>query len=248
MNTHSLLGLARTDRSSLGSGWTLERPSLPYQRAFDYCAVEAQRVGGPVAVLASSPFYARELVRRLSADVLLSFTRNPVLDEAQLPALLGPEVSEDRVHLEAPWQRGEGRPPRTVVWAEPERETWKAALAGLAPLAPRAARFCVLGTTRLRRLLPEWQPGASLPAQAPLGSLQHVCRLLRDLGYPAQQIYGFHGPLSMVWGAASRLPATLGSDDLVDRCFAAMRMAYVACGWPARWAPVWMVVASPGEG
>ena len=41
----------------------LERPSLEYQHAFDQCAVDCHRVGGPVAVIASSAFYARELLK-----------------------------------------------------------------------------------------------------------------------------------------------------------------------------------------
>ncbi len=42
-------------------GW----PSLEFQHVFDLCAVEAHRAGGRVAILANSPFYVRELGRRM---------------------------------------------------------------------------------------------------------------------------------------------------------------------------------------
>jgi hypothetical protein len=43
------------------------RPGLEYQHAFDYCAVEAHRYGGPLIVAAGSTFYASQLLGRLVA-------------------------------------------------------------------------------------------------------------------------------------------------------------------------------------
>jgi len=44
----------------------LQRPSLAYHVAFDLCAAQAARAGGPTAVLASSRVYGRELVHLLN--------------------------------------------------------------------------------------------------------------------------------------------------------------------------------------
>ena len=219
----------------------LRRSSLAYHTAFDLCAAEASREAGPVAVLASSPFYARELARRLSGEVLLHFAHAEGLTEPAIRAAMGPEVDWGRMRLVSAWERSKEDCPHMVLWAEPEKQTCEDTLNAVQQLAPSAGRILILGTTRLRRLLPEWQSADSPPARAPLGSMRPIVRALRDLGYAVEGAYGFHGPLSLLWGTASRLPAALGRDDLVDRCFAAMRQAYLVRGWQARWAPVWVV-------
>ena len=242
-NRRSLAAVQSADGgrlSAVGVGWSVERPSLAYQYAFDLCAVQVHRTGGPVAVFASSPFYARELVRRLSGEVVLRFPRDVGLDEPEIRATMGPEVNWDGVHLGSVRKGGEAAPSRAALWAEPERETWRDTLDELQRLAPPPEQVCVLGTTRLRRILPEWQNTVSQPARAPLDSIRHILRALYDLGYPSDGVYGFHGPLSLLFGTASRFPAALGWDDVVDRCFAAMRQAYAVRGWQARWSPVWV--------
>lgn len=209
--------------------------------AFDLCAAEASRSGGPYLILASSSFYARELTRRLNGEILVHLAGNAELDQSELQQALGPEVDWERVYLE--W---EGGPIRTVLWAEPEQGTWRACLGELAHRAQPDSRFCTLGTTRLRRLLPEWSIPASRPATAPLNTSRLLVKALDDLGYRARRIYGLHGSLSLLWGTTSRIPGAFGRNDLVDRCFASMRRSYVGCGWQARLAPVWVMVAESG--
>jgi hypothetical protein len=218
----------------------LQRPSLAYRAAFDLCATQAARAGGPTFVLASSPFYACEVVRRLNGQILLHFPRNPGLGEAETRTALGPEMDWARLRVASSMKDTAMAERQTLAWAEPERDTCRAVLASLRNSGPRAV--LVLGTSWLRRLLPEWQAGEWQPAAAPVGSMGRITEALRRAGYAVRETYGFHGPRSLLWGTASRLPAALGRDDLVDRWFAAMRRAYVVRGWQARWAPVWMIV------
>ena len=246
-NRRSLAAVQSADGgrlSAVGVGWSVERPSLAYQYAFDLCAVQVHRTGGPVAVFASSPFYARELVRRLSGEVVLRFPRDVGLDEPEIRATMGPQVNWDGVHLGSVQKGGEADPSRAVLWAEPERETWRDTLDELQRLTPPPAQVCVLGTTRLRRILPEWQNAASPPARAPLDSIRHILRALYDLGYASDGVCGFHGPLSLLFGAASRFPAALGRDDWADRWHFKMRAEYVVSGWRALLAPVGVAVAT----
>jgi len=220
--------------------WSVERPSLAYHWAFDLCAVEANRGGGTAAVFASSLFYARELTRRLTGDVVLRFTNNWKLDDAEVGSAMGPEIDWKRVHLDT------GKDSRdsvhTVLWAEPEIQTWKNTLRDIQLTASCITRICILGTTKWRRLLPEWQQAVASPACAPLQSHWGLVKTLRRLEYSIEEIYGVHGPLSLLLGSASRLPAMLKRYDLVDRCFVAMRQSYIVRGWQARWSPVWMIV------
>jgi hypothetical protein len=220
----------------------LERPSLGCHRAFDLLGAEAACVGPPTAVLASSAFYAREVVRRLDGQVLLHLPRDPGLGEGELKAVLGPEVDWARLRVASSIMDSAMAEAQTLVWAEPERDTWQAILAYVRNVGPGA--LLVLGTTWLRRLLPEWQAPDALRAAAPLGSLRRISAALPGLGYAVSATYGFHGPRSLLWGTASRLPAVLGRDDLVDRCFAGMRDDLVTRGWQARCATVWLLVAN----
>ena len=220
----------------------LRRPSLAYHSAFDLCAAQAARAGGPTAVLASGAFYARELVRRLDGQVLLHFPRDPGLGESEIQTALGPEVDWARLRVASSMMDIAMAEPRTLVWAEPERGTWQAILGDLRQFRPPPA-VLVLGTTWLRRLLPEWRAVDRLPAAAPLASIRRIATALPRLGYAVSVIYGFHGPRSLVWGALSRIPAALDRDDLVDRCFAAMRQDYVVVGWQAHSAVVSLIIA-----
>lgn len=230
-------------QSVAGDRWSVECPSLAYHWAFDLCAVEVNRGGGPTAVFASSFFYARELGRRLAGNVVLHFTHEWGMDQTEIRSAMGPEIDWDRVSLESV-QDGKGNVPlSTAIWAEPEAQTWKDTLSEIHRLAFPAARLYILGTTGLRRLLPEWRRVTSLPAHEPLSSYKPVVRALGHLGWIIEQMYGFHGPLSLLLGTASRLPAALGREDLVDRCFAALRQTYVVRGWQAKWAPVWVLIS-----
>ncbi len=222
----------------------IERPSLAYHSAFDLCALEASRAQGPVAVYASSLFHARELARRLSGEVVLCLPPHLGLDEPAVRAVIGPEVDWHRVRLDTGQQGSEWGAPRVVLWAEPEKQACEGTLDNVRQLMDPPVRLCVLGTTKLRHLLPEWRGLAAGPARAPLASMGEIARALRRLGYATQRLYGFHGPLSLFWGFASRLSAAIGRDDLVDRCLAAMRRTYLVRGWQAMWAPVWMLTAA----
>lgn len=226
------------------AGSVMARPSHAYHMAFDLFGAKAARAGGPTAVVASGAFYAREMVRRLDGQVLLHFARDPGLGEAEMETALGPEVDWARLRVASSIMDSAMAEAQTLVWAEPEMDTWQAILANLRNFEPSAV--LVLGTTWLRRLLPEWRDVEQQPAAAPVASISRIATALPRLGYAVSVIYGFHGPRSLLWGSASRIPAAFGRDDLVDRCFGAMRHDFVVRGWLARWAPVWLVMGSEG--
>jgi hypothetical protein len=234
----------------------VERPGLEYQHAFDVCAVEAHRRGGPVVLSASSPFYARELVKRIEAlqPAGLVIPGRYGGREA-LEARLGPEVQVGTTRTVQArgatlWAEPEGASPlgrsgtlaTTAVWAEPEGGDAERVLAAIERVLAPGGRLCAVTTGWLRRALPEWQREKDRPAERPVG-LGRTVRWLRRAGFAVEATYGFHGPASMVWGFASRLPAAVGREELVDRCLAAMRKTYVVGGWHARWAPVSVVLA-----
>lgn len=219
----------------------LKRPSLAYHVAFDFCAAATACTGGPTIVLAGSLFYARELVRRLEDEVWLYFTRSMSLSDSEIQTQMGPEVDWGRVSLYQlpPARHRLG----TLLCAEPERDTWLSTWQLVHRFAPVVACIHFLGTTPLRRVLPEWQRVDSRPAQEPFNSYHPVARALSAIDGVETDTCGFHGPLSLAWGLASRVPAALGRQDLVDRCFAAMRRSSVVQGWQARLSPVWLVTA-----
>lgn len=217
----------------------LQRPSLAYQAAFDRCAVEAAQRDGPVLVLAGNPFYAREIVRRLSGSVALQpFGSGWPQDEDLLRKLLGPEIHWDQVNLimtgHEPSQLA-----RTIIWAEPRDSTWRHIVPDLQRLAAPDAKAIVLGrSARMGRFLPDQPQQSGMPVP-----LSQAADALGRAGWRIEQRVGFHGPRSLLLGAVSRVPALLNRDDLLDRNSAAMRENFVVVGRQAHYSPVWMIRA-----
>jgi len=211
-----------------------QRPSLAYHRAFDLCAAWASGLGGPVAVLASSPFYARELLKRLDGPAVLAPLGSWDPQSADGRSGIGSEVRWERVTVVS---AGDSLPPCPVaIWAEPQEDV---------PAPTITPRLIVLTTNRLRRVLPEWQTGA-LSGSRPLGWAGTV-RLLRQAGGRVRRCYGLPGPASLTWGFLARLAAVARRDDLVDRFYAAMRQTMVVEGRAARWTPLALLDVSREE-
>ena len=96
-------------------GERLGRPSLEYQHAFDLCASEIQRRGGPCVLRSSSPFYARELLKRIDALRPAQVAVEGSGEELQnILRRLGPEVDVAQA-----WSVAVPRPgPGANLWAE----------------------------------------------------------------------------------------------------------------------------------
>ena len=239
----------------------LIRPSLEYQHACDLCASEVQRCGGPAILRASSPFYGRELLKRCDALRPAQVVTEGMGEELQeILRRLGPEVDVVEawsIDVSQPRPGGglwaetagvaglgtPGGPPAGVaLWAEPEAGDGDRALEFFDRYLAAGGRLCVVTSGWLRRGLPEWNGQRDRPARQPAGLLRTL-RRLRQAGFAIEAVRGFHGPQSLAWGAASRLPTVLGREDWVDRCYAAVRESYVVRGWQALAAPVSVILA-----
>jgi hypothetical protein len=217
-----------------GRPW-LERPSLPYQVAFDICAVEAGCVAGPVAVLAGSPFYARELLKRMAGGGYLCPLGgwDPRRDEIR--AALGPELAWERIEVLAPG----AAPPAVAIgfWAEPQEGDPSHLREWMRTMLEPDGRLILLASNRLRSLLPEWGRSGRSPAQRPLG-WGRAARLLRAWGWRVERVLGLPGPASMICGFLARPAGLVGREDWVDRLVAGSRRSFLVEGWFARWAPL----------
>ncbi|MGA9347873.1 MAG: hypothetical protein WBW48_03590, partial [Anaerolineae bacterium] len=185
----------------------LERPSLAYQCALGLCAVEVHRSGGPVAVLASGPFYAREVLKRLSGEVVLCPVGGWGPQISDCWAEVGPEVSWDHVTLAG--NDDASALCRTAIWVEPQENNVSDARTCLANISKEGARLIVITSNGLRFVLPEWKGADRLPACPPLGWAKTV-RFLQRWGFRTQHCYGLQGPLSLAYGFLARLAATVG--------------------------------------
>ena len=220
----------------------MERPSLEYQHAFDCCAVELQRVAGPVTVVASHPFYARELLKRLDGcHVSLVLAPDWNLPAEEISRWLGYDVARSSIESDP----GVGAQAQAAVWAEPQREVGEEILERIGRTVRPGGQLYVVASGWLRRFLPEWQRGAVLAGQEPAG-LRAATRWLRAAGWHVERPYGFHGPRSVCWGLAAHGAARLARLDCADLCHFGMRAAYVVHGWQASLAPVTVVTARKG--
>lgn len=235
------MGLPKVDHRPQIAGYHqyLERPSLEYQHAFDLCAVEVHHTGGAVAVFASSSFYARELLKRLTGcEAELLPTRSWSASSASFWELLGPEVE----HPDVQTSGSLNSQMKVAVWAEPEREVDKQILIRLYDLLLPDGHLYTISSGWLSRFLLERRRDDDQPSEHPVG-LWQTTRWLRQGGFTVKALYGFHSPLSILWGYAYRLMEHWGRSDLADRCLFQMRTKYMSKGQQALWAPVGMAVA-----
>jgi len=219
--------------------WWVERPSLEYQHAFDLCAVEVHRVQGPVAVFASRPFFAREVLKRLTGcEAALVPIGSWGSSREDVGGLLGPEADAPVVRM-AECARLQVR---SVVWVEPQQQGGERALDHIRRILPPDGKVCVIVSGWLARFLPEWRQVERRLAEPPAG-LWWTFQRLRQAGLRVETLHGFHGLSSILWSYAWRGLARLGRDDWADRCHFQMRAQYAVSGLQAFTTPVGVGIA-----
>jgi hypothetical protein len=227
------------DHPSVIGPWSVVRPSLEYQHAFDLCAVEAHRAGGPVTIYASSPFYAREILKRLSSlPAALAPTGDWASLSSSMEEKLGPEVPGPNITAAEAMER----PASVAIWAEPEPDTAAYLRQSVLRSLEREGRLCIINSGWLARRLPEWTRLEGRPASRPV-ALRQVRRWLQSSAFTIEATVGFHGPLSILWGYRHHLAQRLGRPDVADRCHFKMRAEYVTRGWRAAFSPVCVIIA-----
>lgn len=201
-----------------------------------------------MAVLASSPFYARELLKRLNGRQVIFCPVGKWGDEfaGGWPAL-SPEVMWDGIGVMRPGSEVVPPPVATAIWAEPERGDGGPTLKHIRQTLQPAGRLWVITSGLLSHFLPEWRRAEDRPARDPAGWRQAL-RSLRQSGFAIQAQYGFHGPISVFWGLLAKRLGQLGREDLADRCYFKMRERLVVAGWQARWSMLSLVIAQQNKG
>jgi hypothetical protein len=219
----------------------LQPSGLVYQIAFDRCVMLAQPHKGSAWLLASNPFYARELLRRWSSPVTLC----PIGGWNQkigLPEVVGQDIVWQQVQVVAPESLSIPASVKTIIWAEPTKSDWQLQMTWLLDHLGSENRLIILGRTAgLRRFLPEQPEQVGEPAY--LSAL--MAMLQRQEPQRPYITYGFHAPLSLLGGIMARIPVIMKRDDLVDRVLAFVRRYIVCQGRQALRSPVWMLVIHP---
>jgi hypothetical protein len=216
----------------------LGRPSLDYHHAFDFCARGVYCEGGSVGVFASSPFYARELAKRIGHNAILVPLGNWFLPVIDVKRLLGPEVREAKLQLlENLYDRF-----TAVIWAEPEHNGTETILGHIQKSLLPGGSLYVITSERSARFLPEWKRDYDRPCRYPSGS-RLARKWLRQTGYRIDGRYGFHGPTSILWGYGFQLLTRLGHFDLADRCLYKMRAEFPVSNWQVDFSSVQVTVA-----
>lgn len=208
----------------------LQAPTPEFRQALDLAVAPLQGAAGEVLALVSSPFYAVEVLRRVTRPLVLAgspgFELQPWLEH--LRAWSWAEVQALAV--------GESGAFQAILWAEPQRPSSAKLAAWLRQVAAPGASLSVIASTGLRRFLPAWQ-GASRPATDPLPAAQ-LSALLRQAGWQPAEQCGFHGPRSVGWTLLMRLAEALGRPDWADRARFGMRNSFIEIGWVSKYCPL----------
>lgn len=209
----------------------LQRPNIEYQLAYDLCAQQAAGAGGEAALIASTPFHARELTARLPATRLIAaprWTPDTPLQTANLTEL----DQLDRVDC--------------IIWAEPTVSQLATVSATIDRALIAGGVLCVLVSGRLAGRLSEWRerraPALDLAERAP-GWAKTEQAVFAPGRWTVRQRVAFRGLNALAWDYAGQVAARLGRDDLADRCGVAMRASFVAPAWARSFSTIGVIVA-----
>lgn len=197
-----------------------------------------------MALFGSSPFYAHELLRRV--DNLKGWvvpTGSWHSHGEDIRALLRPDME----CLDIQKSVSLSHQGKVAVWAEPEQGVGARVVKGIGQMLLPGGQLYVIVSGWLARFLPEWKQADWQPVERRAG-LWLTTRRLRQAGFRVEGLWGFHCPVSILWGYARHLMARLGRDDLAARCHFKMRAEYVVSGWQTFLSPVGVVVAKGERG
>lgn len=201
----------------------LDRPSLDYWHAFDYCAAKAWQAHQPITLLSSSHFYYRHLADRLDDRNIIHVDTTAWSRHH--------ETQGNSIDL-AKWTPQQG----AWIWAEPAKGTLKTILQQYIQTKQAESRLIIISSGWLAKRLPEWQT-LPTPVIGPAGGIS-IQQALNDAKLVAEDIIGFHGPLSIALGFMGTGLAKAKQPAFADRAFYSMRKHYTVGRWQASVCPV----------
>jgi hypothetical protein len=222
----------------------LEPPDLVYQAVFDLAIVEAgiNDTDQPVWVFASSPFYGRELLRRLEGEIIFCPAGDWRLAEGALQQYFGPEISWDLIQQNSLPVSPQSAQAGTLFWAVPAANTWPVLLDEITLASAPGRKLIMVGKNKkLRRFLSQNPDGIGRETREDVVSLPTVRKTCIDRGWQVENILGVQGPLSLSFGTTGRFSSSLGREDLVDRAYAAMRENLIVSKQQANLSAMWLL-------
>lgn len=219
----------------------LRAPTLEYRFAIDRATANLEKVVGPALAMISSPFYAVEVLRRISKPIDLAGSGIEGLTAAEIETITSVKVNSiagDGIEALA----GETKY-SVFLWAEPQADLATPTAAALRKLAAPDSVLNIIASTGSRRWLPGWQKEIYATFRpADTGSLP---KILPAAGWRIVSQTGFHGPRAVVWTVAMRLYEQLGRPDWADRARFGMRKDYTESGWSWKQCPLALITAVP---
>lgn len=199
----------------------LDRPSLDYWHAFDYCAGQAWHNSDSINLLCSSAFYYDNFYYRLDDKPLT------VVDVAGWSK----NTDIDATPIEQ-WTPTAG----TWIWAEPTQGSLKAVLNRWQQAQNADSRLFIISSNFLARRLPEWKQ-KPYPSIAKTGVFE-IEGTLRDYGLQPTTLIGMLNPVSVALGFAGLAARKLDQYGWSDRAKYASFKYYTGEGPIARISPV----------
>ena len=202
------------------------------QQALNILASQAARNEGGAVILAGSCLLGREIQRCLkNCEVIwISADGYHTSDDRSC----SPSEAENFVRFANDEHSNRGALILAGPLAEGDECQFSQSMVGL----PVFRSLYVLAYGSLSHLRPEWRL-----LRASLSSVGWVGATIRRAGWVVDEEYGIYGLRSAAWGCLSKWWAYLGRQDLVDRCYYAMREGLVKRNGRASLA-VWVVMGA----
>lgn len=221
----------------------IERASLAYTFAFNWCAMEANKVTRRIVLLLSSDFYAQELIKRfdhLEGSVI--FTKDLLLPYSkQSRSLNNAKQFQSDEHVFKVLLKGSP----IVIWAEPELRNGKEIIEIIVDSLNPCERIYIITTGWLAQFMPEWSKIISRPAEYPARILR-CKRWIRKAGFNIKAVYGFYSLPSFLLGVLAKNFNILGWKYFADRCYFLIRKKLFHSGFRAMCSQVYILVVEKG--
>lgn len=114
-----------------------------------------------------------------------------------------------------------------IIWLEPSVEDAESGIARISAALKPGGTLCVMAAGLLAARLTERRQKTAVPAGTPLGWTR-TARLLTAHRFTIQQVYRFHGLMSVLYGILSGVMLRYNRLELADRWLYRMRRSFAA--------------------
>ena len=216
------------------------RPGTEYVRAANLATYAVIGGNRPILAVLSSSFHAVEILKRSPSSLSIAGTGsfNPVIFAEHMSAWSWGDIRPTKLEEETEQFK-------TIIWAEPKRDTADLTLRNIKFLAKHGSDLQIITSSGIKWLFPKTGGrNATKPRSGDSPLLPNgMVNLLRMRGWKVDGVVPFLGPRAAFWKALGENFQRVNMLYWSDRCFQTMRSQLREPGWLWPLAPLALIRA-----